>query len=365
MTLTGKGYYIWIVRDCERGDPDRIAAMARASSLSHVIIKIAGGAFPYNIDMDSGYDFARPVIKRLQANNIACWGFQYVYGNYPVQEAETAVKRAIDLGIDGLVVNAEHEYKEPNKAVAASRYMKILRNNLGSMPLALSSYRYPSYHARFPFTNFLEYCDYNMPQVYWMKSRNVAGAQLQRCINEFRQIRPYRPIIPTGATFKEHGWVPRDSEVIEFMQVAEKLKIPAVNFWEWGRCRRDLPHLWDLVRDYPYQNPTQVASLPGQYISAMNSKDPDQVLKFYHHNAVHIRAGSAVLGKQAIREWIASFMAEHSEGKYSLVDEATERNTHNFRWQVQNRSGEQWEGRDTMGVIDNTIRYHYSFIKPV
>ena len=87
----------------------------------------------------------------------------YIYGNYPDQEADIAVKRAIELGVDGFVVNAEHEFKQPNKAGAASRFMNNLRSNLGSMPIALSSYRFPSYHASFPFTNFLERCDYNMP----------------------------------------------------------------------------------------------------------------------------------------------------------------------------------------------------------
>lgn len=364
MTLTGKGYYIWIVKDCERGDPEKIASVARAANLSHVIIKVAGGAFPFNIDKDSGFDYARPVVKKLQANNIACWGFHYVLGDYPVQEAEIAVKRTIDLGLDGLVINAEGEYKNPRKAPAATRYMKILRNNLGKLPMALSSYRFPSYHAGFPFSSFLEHCDYNMPQVYWMKSRNNAGAQLQKTINEYRQITPFRPIIPTGSTFKEHGWAPIDTEVKEFLQVAEKLKLPAVNFWEWGRCRRDLPYLWDVVCDYPYNNQTRSDLFIDQYFNALNTKNPDNVIRFYHNSAIHIRPGNAILGLTAIHNWLSTLMNSYPEGKFTLIDANTDRKTRNFRWQVQNRSGKtQLEGRDTMGVIDNAIRYHYSFMK--
>ncbi len=366
MELTGKGYYIWIIKDCERADPERITAVARASNLSHVIIKVAGGAFPFNIDKDSGFDYARPVIKKLQANNIACWGFHYVLGDYPIQEAEIAIKRTLDLGLDGLVINAEGEYKNPNKAPAATRYMKTLRNNLGNFPLALSSYRFPSFHAGFPFSNFLQYCNYNMPQVYWVKSRNNAGAQLQQTINEYRQIAPFRPIIPTGATFKEHGWVPDGSEVTEFMQAAEKLNLPAVNFWEWGRCRRDLPHLWDLVGNYAYNNQTRANSFLNQYFAALNTKNPDKVVKLYKDNAVHIRSGKAILGRKAIREWIATLMSTYPDGTFTLLDEFIDRNTHNFRWQVQNRNGKsQLKGRDTIGVIDKTIRYHYSFMQPV
>ena len=365
MKLTGKGYFIWIVRHCEKGDPDRIAALAREANLIHVLIKIADGAFPYNVDLNSGYDYVRPVVNKLHDHNIAVWGWQYVFGGYPDREAEIAVRRSIELGVDGFVVNAEHEYKLPNKAAAASRYMNILRSNLGSMPIALSSYRFPSYHASFPFSNFLDRCDYNMPQVYWMKSHHNAGAQLMRCVNEFKKIRPFRPIIPTGPTFKEHGWVPQESEVIEFMEVAQKLNLPAVNFWEWGRCRRDLPHFWDLVGDYSYQGSNQAASLPSRYISAMNSHDPEQVLKFYHHNAVLIRTARAVQGTQDIRAWIKSLMEEHAEGEFKLLNEIQNRNIHNFLWEIDDPSGNQYEGRDTMGVRDDKISYHYSFIKPV
>lgn len=366
MTLTGKGYYIWIAKDCERGDPERIVSVAREANLSHVIIKVAGGPFPFNIDKDSGFDYARPIVKKLQANNISCWGFQYVLGDYPIQEGEIAVKRTLDLGLDGFVVNAEGEYKNPSKAAAATRYMKILRNNLGSLPIALSSYRFPSYHAGFPFSNFLQHCNYNMPQVYWMKSRNNAGAQLQQTINEYRHISPFRSIIPTGATFKEHGWVPTSSEVKEFIQVAEKLNLPAVNFWEWGRCRRDLPHLWDLVKEHPFRNQSGSNTFLEQYFDAMNSKNPNQVIKFYAKRAIHIRSGKAILGTQAIQEWLATLLSNYSEGKFSLLEEIIDRNTFSFRWQVLNKAGKsQLEGRDTMGVYDKSIQYHYSFMQPV
>lgn len=363
MKLKGKGYFIWMLKHCEKGNPDRIAALAREAHLTHVMIKVADGAFPYNVDLESGFDYVRPVIKKLQSQNIAVWGWQYIYGNYPTQEAEIAAKRAVELGLDGFVVNAEKEFKQPKKAAAASRYMSILRNSLGSLPIALSSFRFPSYHASFPFSSFLEYCDYNMPQVYWMKSKNTAGAQLQRSINEYNQIKPFRPIIPTGPTFKEHGWVPQENEVIEFIQTAQKLNLPAVNFWYWEGCRRDLPRHWDLVQNFRYDTADTGNNFVSQYFSALNSNNPDKVLKFYHNNAVVIRIGRSLVGKGAIKDWIATTIADHKGQKFDLLQENVDRHIHNFRWQVQNQNGSLTEGSDTMGVIENTIRYHYSVIK--
>lgn len=363
MSLTGKGYYIWIAKQCEKGDPDRIAALAREANLSHVLIKIADGTFPYNVDLDNGFDYARPIVKRLQSYNIQVWGWQYVYGDHPDQEAEIAIARSLELGVNGFVVNAESHYKSISKAPAASRYMNIMRSNLGSMPIALSSYRYPSYHTQFPWQNFLDRCDYNMPQIYWIQSHNNAGQQLQRSVNEFMNMRPFRPIIPTGPTFKEHGWVPYESEVLEFMQTAKQLNLPAVNFWYWEGCRRDLPHLWNLVRDFQYTSTTTQANLPDQYIQALDSKNVDQVLDLYADNAVHIRALNAVQGKSEIRAWIASLINEYRDSTFSLIWESHNDNIFSFQWEVTKDSQIQLQGSDTFGTKNNQIIYQYSFLK--
>jgi hypothetical protein len=362
--LTGKGYYIWIVRQCENGDPDRIAALAREANLTHVLVKIADGAFPYNVDLETGYDYARPVIEKLHAYNIEAWGWQYVYGDYPDHEAEIAVSRAIELGVDGYVVNAEGEYKSGNKAPAAARYMNTLRNNLGGMPLALSSYRYPNYHIDFPWQPFLDRVDYNMPQVYWLKSHGNAGAQLQRSVNEFQNIRPFRPIIPTGPTFKQDGWIPTHAEMIEFMQVALNLGLSAVNFWNWDSCRKYMPDFWELVKDFPYGDTPVSRSMPERYIEALNTGNPHEVLQLYSDQAVHIRPEKAIQGKEAIRIWIASLLNNlASDTDFTLVGSSMKDNVYHFKWQVSGAEGGLLNGRDTIGLLDDRISYHYSFIE--
>ena len=363
MTLTGKGYYIWQVRHCENGDPDRITALAHEANLTHVLVKVADGAFPYNIDLDNGYDYVRPLVRKLQARNIAVWGWQYVYGDYPEQEAEIAVARTLDLGLNGFVVNAEKEYQSNAKAPAASRYMNILRNNLGSLPLALSSYRYPTYHRLLPWTNFLERCDYNMPQVYWVLSHNNAAEQLQRCVNEFKAMRPFRPIIPTGPTFKQDGWIPYEHEIHDFMRAAKSLDLTAVNFWYWEGCRRYMPQFWDLVRDADYSPPTQVKTLPERYIEALNQKDLQTLVNLYTKNSVLIRVESANQGKEAIQKWIASQIDNHQSGKFTLIDQARSKGAFSFRWEAVRSNGSKVEGRDTLGVKEGKILYHYTFVK--
>ena len=361
MSLTGKGYYIWNVNRCENGDPDQIAALAQRANLTHVLVKVADGAFPFNIDLDTGFDYARSIVGKLQQRNVEVWGWQFVYGNYPDQEAELAVTRTLELGLNGFVVNAEGHYKEPGKAVAASRYMNILRSSLGSLPVALSSYRYPSYHQSFPWETFLDRVDFNMPQVYWMQSHGNAGEQLMRSVNEFRNMRPFRPIIPTGPAFKQDGWLPYEDEIIEFLKVAQQLNLPAVNFWYWEGCRRDMPGIWDMISAYNFGEIRQSVDIANNFISSLNEKKPEKVLDFYQDNAVHICVAGAIQGKQAIRTWVETLIQAYPNNDISLISASQQDDTVSFHWEVTNQNETLLEGRDTIGLKDNKISYHYSF----
>ena len=364
MTLTGKGYFIWMVKQCENGDPDRIAALAKESNLSHVLIKIADGVFPYNINPDTELDEVKPVIEKLHEQGIAVWGWHYIYGQKPKLEANSVVIRALELGIDGFVVNAEKAYEDSGNEKAAEVYMKVLRENLGSIPIALSSYRYPGFHPNFPWSAFLEYCDYTMPQVYWVQSHNNAGEQLIRCVEQYQEISPFRPIVPTGPTFKESGWTPYKDEIVEFFQTANQLGLSAVNFWYWDGARRYLPKFWDLVRDYQFNESEQHSGNIQQYIAALNSRNPEILIRQYADDAVQIRTDATVQGKEAIRAWYNGLLAEYPAGQFKLVKVSRQDDIINLTWEITSPAGQTRQVQDTLGLDRGKIKYQYSFNKP-
>ena len=63
------------------------------------------------------------------------------------------------------MIDVEREYKDAGKSKAAATFMNRLRAALPHIPVALCSYRFPSYHPQIPWKVFLERCDLNMPQV--------------------------------------------------------------------------------------------------------------------------------------------------------------------------------------------------------
>ncbi len=251
--ITGTGFWIWKVRDCEGGDPVAIASVAHAAGFTHVCIKIADGTYAYNIDPETHTDLALAVTVQLRALGLQVWGWGYAYGYDPVGEARIATQRIHELRLDGYVIDAEAEYKLPGRIEIAKRYTGLLRQANPRLPIALSSYRFPKYHPEFPWEAFLRAVDINMPQVYWEQAHNPYS-QLCQCIQEFAAIGPIRPIVPVGPTYRYNGWAPTVADIREFIDGCKAKGLPAYNFFSWNECKRDTPELWPVIAD-PFKPP--------------------------------------------------------------------------------------------------------------
>lgn len=359
MTLKGKGIFIWRIPACENGDPRRIASLAEEANFTHVLIKVADTVNAYNIY--DAVDHVPPLVRALKARDIQVYGWHYVTGVDPLSEATRAIERVQSLDLDGYVIDAEKEYKQPGKREAAKRFMGRLRESLPNKPIALCSYRYPSYHPQLPWREFLESCDINMPQVYWMMAHD-AGSQLSRSVNEFYTMPPYRPIIPVGAAFREHGWQPSPSEVLDFLATARSLNLPAVSFYSWDSVRSALPEVWEVIRDYTWPASPSVEDIPARLIAALNTHDPEQVLAFYNPNAVHLTSARTIQGHDALRVWYHElFTILLPSARFVLSGVTGSGNTRHFSWTATSSLGRVLDGSDTLGLSDGKIAYHYSF----
>ena len=157
MAVEGKGFFIWRILNCEGGDAEAIASKAADANLTHVLIKIADTRYPFGYDRNNN-DLVPSVTQALKNRGIQVWGWHYVKGNDPSGEARVAVARTTELQLDAYVIDAEHEYKWRGKDAAARQFMADLRQGLPNHPIALSSYRFPTYHRELPWSAFLENC---------------------------------------------------------------------------------------------------------------------------------------------------------------------------------------------------------------
>jgi hypothetical protein len=360
LTLQGKGFYIWQIKRCEGGSATAIANAAVQAGLSHVLIKIADGGSSYNIDSTSGVDLVPPVKQALKARNIQVWGWHYVYGYDPTGEANIAIQRIQQLGLDGYAIDAEEQYKQPGKDVAASQFMTRLRAVLPDFPIALSSYRYPTYHPQLPWKVFLEKCDLNMPQVYWVEAHNP-GEQLTRSLREFQAMTPYRALIPTGSAYKQGTWEPSPAEIIEFLQIAQNLNMTAANFWEWGHTRLYLPGLWDAIAAFPWSVTPDQQDILEKYFSALNAHNVDQVMELYDDNAVHVDPASTIQGNTAIRLWYSRLFSQTlPNATFTMGENSSNASSRYFSWTAESTGGNVSDGNDTLGIVAGKILYHYT-----
>jgi hypothetical protein len=361
MLLNGKGFFIWKIPQCERGSVESIVALAKDAHLSHVLVKIADAQRPYNIDRTSGTDLLPALVDGLHAAGIQAWGWHYVYGDDPSGEARVGAQRACALGLDGYVIDAEVEYKAPGKAAAARRYMAELRAGLKDLPIALSSFRFPSYHPEFPWKEFLSRCDLNMPQVYWQSAHN-AGAQLTRCVREFSAIAPLRPILPTGATYAAGSWMPTPADMRDFIAAARSLELPGVNFYSWDDCRLRMNALWNVIRDEPWAAESRQGDLHHRLVDAINARSLESVMALYQPEAVQITSDRTIQGSAEIRAFYTGLFRRLGTARFSLVKAIASGASRHFTWICQNPQGKLVQGDDTIGVLDDRISYHYTHI---
>lgn len=358
MQLEGKGLYIWKIHRCEDGDPVRIVQRAQSAGLSHVLVKIADGARSYNVDL------AGPVVDALKGAGLQVWGWQFVYGEEPFAEAEIAAHRIKALALDGFVVNAEDSYK--GKHAQASAYMELLRERVGDLPVALSSYRYPNYHPELPWTEFLSHCDVNMPQVYWVQANNP-DQQLDRSKRQFDNIYPVVPIIPTGSAYEEFGWRPQASEVVLFMRHAREQGFPAANFWSWDYAGSDAGRdFWDAIADFDWPLEEPVQDVVESLLTALTAGDVNAVVELYHENAVLVTSRHTIQGHANLRKYFAYLLRLELPGaEFVLETRHNAGHIRHVRWDARaTTNGKQVNnGQDTIQVRKGKIQYHSSIYR--
>jgi hypothetical protein len=135
--------------------------------------------------------------------------------------------------------------------VAAESMMKKVRKELPNLPIGLSSYRFPESHPELPWKQFRDYCDFDMPQVYWEQDfRPEAGEiQLVSSYIQFQKLTPILPYFPTGPAYKVGDWKTTAEQVKRFILKAKAMGFAGCNFWVWFQTQRDLPEVFELIKN--------------------------------------------------------------------------------------------------------------------
>lgn len=119
---------------------------------------------------------AKASIEKYHAAGIKVYPWLYSWPS--AADAEVALFKSFkDQGADGVFIDAEVEWQDPNVHQKAEDFMKKLRAALGDdYPIMHAPFPYPLWHVQFPYVEFGRYCDQVHPQTYWSEI-NDAGAK--------------------------------------------------------------------------------------------------------------------------------------------------------------------------------------------
>ncbi|HEV2813392.1 MAG TPA: hypothetical protein VGW10_09090, partial [Solirubrobacteraceae bacterium] len=218
--FAGQGMWIWHVASSEGGDVAAIDARASAAGMTHVVVKAAHGTVWWP-------QFGTPLVEALHAAGLRVCAYQRALARRPALEARV-LARAVGLGADCLVVDAEIEYQ--GKYWAARSYIRALRAAVGpDFPVGLTSFPYVDLHGTFPYSVFLGEggAQVNMPQMYWRLLGSSVSTVFART---WAQNAVYgRPLAPLG-----QAWRPAArAEVRQFRSMASVRGARGLGWWAW------------------------------------------------------------------------------------------------------------------------------------
>jgi len=274
----GKGIWIWRLGK-DTPDVNSIIKKCHKKLVKWVAIKLGNGTnyWPdegcedyenqcgYSMDQwlaDNGYADISKVFEQFHNANpaIKVFAWHYVYGDYPLEEAEVA-NRILDIpGIDGLVIDVEEEYEGQGKEDAAVSYMQAIRIEHPESFVACNTWGNPDAHS-VPYAEFGFYCDAFMPQAYWIDWRlsglcdtpTQAVAIMEQQWEELYEDLPaesIKPIIAMGQCTDGKGKNPCPGrEIKEFCEAIEGNKCSNVSndsvcIFRYGKMN-DSYHHWD------------------------------------------------------------------------------------------------------------------------
>ena len=217
MHPTGKGMFVrnWTAT----GEPEKAVARAKDAGIAWVSPLYGwwgvGKKAPRNVTNAKRYGDA------FKAAGIQVWPWIYpVPSRLP--EVSEAIKRAVELGDSGIILDPEAEYrKRPNDAL---KLMALARSSAGNLPVGVSSYGYTQYHPTFPYAEFSS-ADFGVPQVYDLKDNQKPSYQ-KKGVQSWRDA-GFDTVIPALTT--------ASSSLGELMtEIAQTpLDDDSVVFWDW------------------------------------------------------------------------------------------------------------------------------------
>lgn len=271
--LSGTGLYLWQLTEGGGANADKLIARLKTANVSRIYVKVADGTRRYPT---KGADHTEDVVAAARAEGLAVWGWHYVYGKAPEQEADVAAEQVTKLQLRGYIYNAEKEYRDHKRVAHAKVFTKRLRDNLPGKTFGFSSFKYPKNHVGLPWQELGGAADVLMPQVYWVEAHDP-DKQYDKSFTQWSVLNPKAVMLPTGAAYTDEPakWRPTAAEIGKFLTHVHSQGCGAADFWVWDYVAKKMnADLLDAITAFTWSSATPAIVTnasdltPGQHVPA-------------------------------------------------------------------------------------------------
>jgi hypothetical protein len=226
----GTYLFLWQANKVDGGNINSMISQAKQLGITGVLIKFANGSLA-NDPVSQGYMTQfKNLIGPFKAAGLKVGGWIYQYLT-DVQGEVDACFQAIDAGADWIVLDGEAELKGKNSQVA--QFGQLLRSKYPNFPIGLSSFALADYHPEVPFTEYINFVNVMMPQIYWGDLSWDVTVAFYASMGSYQKYG--KPIIPTGQAYDKVT----PADMAQFIQLCKSTDLTGISWWDWQDASTD------------------------------------------------------------------------------------------------------------------------------
>jgi hypothetical protein len=191
MNTHPNGAWIWNLSEIENNYLDRLVKC----QVKRVYLKVFDGK---SRPMFWSHQCSPEIIREFKSRGVEVYGWGYHYGTDNIAEQVSAVKQALDCGLDGYILDLEKEVEEKSTHISVDKLLFALRPLVQEGTLGYTSFGHPGLHPDVPWKILDKYCDIALPQIYFEKFtfKPTTKELVKDCLDAHQRIGLQKPILP-------------------------------------------------------------------------------------------------------------------------------------------------------------------------
>ncbi len=191
MNTHPNGVWIWNLSELENNYLNSLVKC----KVKRVYLKVFDGK---SRPMFWSHQCSPEIIKEFKSRGVEVYGWGYHYGTDNIVEQVSALKQALDCGLNGYILDLEKEVEDKSTHAYVEKLLFVLRPLVQEGTLGYTSFGHPGLHPNVPWEILDKYCDLGLPQIYFEKFtfKPTTEELVKDCIDAHQRIGLQKPILP-------------------------------------------------------------------------------------------------------------------------------------------------------------------------